>query len=553
LIKRVYIYIAFLLCPVINLTAQNVLRIYHMDPAVVLCDSFRVSDSIAATEKLKALQQSDLNDGYFFAGYDSIVYNNDVVEAWYRSGVKYYWDTVLIKKNDSFPAVEISFEDLMASPPSPARVREWTTNIQKTLFDLGFPDAQVEVDSIDISDDRKIQLHVDIYQGNKLFFNGFIFPEYDDFPAALLPVKTGLSLGDVFHGDKLNVINQVLNELEFVKPLDKWFIERYDSLFNIVVPLKKEKANNFNGMLGIIPGDEVQNLYLTGQLDLNLQNVFKQAEHIIFHWKAPDKASQKLNVSLDFPLIYRQFGAESAFSIEKKDTSFLDVGFMGQVNYLYGSNKTGLFYEYESQQCISGGRNENNGNIQTLIVGLAYEYSNLDYVQNPTSGMSSDLKIAAGNSHDLDKDINRFKSKCTLDFQYYYPLNDNWSIRVSHASGIVLSEKLYDNEIFRLGGHDLFRAYQEYAFWTPWYGSLAMDMLFYPDKYSSLFLFVEAGMLDSKRGIITDAFCPVSLGSGLNVNTSLGVLTLSYAVGRTKQSFIDFRQSQIFIGYKNNF
>ncbi|MGC9330598.1 MAG: BamA/TamA family outer membrane protein [Bacteroidales bacterium] len=553
MIKRVYIYIALQLCPVMNLTAQHILYVYHMDPAVVFCDSFRVSDSIEAVEKLKYLQQADLNDGYFFAGYDSIVYNNQKVEAWYRSGVKYYWDTVVIKKNDSFPAVEISPEDLMASPPSPDRVREWTTKVHKMLFDLGFPDAQVKVDSIAISDDHKIKIHVDIYQGEKLFFDGFIFPEYNDFPSALLPVKTGLHPGEVFQGDKLNTIDKVLNELEFVKPVDKWFIERHDSLFNIVVPLKKEKANNFNGMLGIIPGDEVQNLYLTGHVDLNLLNVFKQAEHILFHWKAPDKASQKLNVLLDFPLIYRQFGAESAFSIEKKDTSFLDVGFMGQVNYLYGSNKTGLFYEYKSQQSISGDMNANNGNIQTSIVGLAYGYSNLDYVQNPAMGMSADLKIAAGNSHDLDKDINRFKSKCTLDFQYYYPLNAHWSIRVSHASGIILSEQLYDNEIFRMGGHDLFRAYPEYAFWTPWYGSLAMDMLFYPDKYSSLFLFVEAGMLDSKRGIITDDFCALSLGSGLNVNTSLGVLTLSYAVGRTKQSFIDFRQSQIFIGYKNNF
>jgi len=553
LAKRVYIYIVLLLCPVMNLTAQHKLYIYHVDPAVVLCDSFRVSDSVAATEKLKKLQQADLNEGYFFAGYDSIDYGTNVIKAWYRSGVKYAWDTVLINTSGKSTDLSTSPEGMMALPPSPVRVREYTSEIREKLFEQGFPDAQVSVDSIAINDDLTIKIIIDISPGERLYFGRFIFPRYDDFPTALFPAKTGLFTGDVFHAEKLNTINRVLSELEFVKPADPWFMRKQDSVFNIIIPLEKEKSNNFNGILGILPGDDVQNLYLTGQVDLRLRNVFSQAEGIELHWKSPEKASQKLNATLDYPLIYKQVGAKTYFVIEKKDTSFLDIGFTGQVNYLHGHNVTGVFYEYMNQQTISDIENSNNGNIRSSIVGVAYKYSNLDYVQNPSEGMSAGLKIAGGNSHDLDKGINRFKSKCTLDFVYYYPVLPDWSLRFSHASGIIISEALYDNENFRLGGYDMFRAYQEYAFWTPWYGNLSIDMLFYPDKYSSLFIFAESGVVDSKKGLMQNRFFPFSAGFGLNVKTSMGVLTLSYAVGRTKQSFVDFRQSQVFIGYKNNF
>ncbi|MFW5805360.1 MAG: hypothetical protein ACOCVX_02415 [Bacteroidales bacterium] len=551
--KRVYIYIVLLLYPVMNLTAQHKLYIYHVDPAVVLCDSFRVSDSVAATEKLKKLQQADLNKGYFFAGYDSVVYGKNLIEGWYRRGVKYSWDTVIIESSSQFADSDFKFEKLVSLPPSPLRIKEWTQKIQTDLYDQGFPDAFVLVDSMDISDDREIMICIAVNQGGKVYFDGFIYPYFDDFPEALLPARTGLNKGDVFFADRLNAINRVLSDIEFVELSENWHTERLDSLFRIIVPLKELKANRFSGMLGILPGDDVQNLYLTGQLDLRLMNVFSKAESIAFHWKAPDKASQNLKFSVGFPLVYKQFGAAADFVIEKKDSSFLDVGFIGKVNYMNGRNVTGIFYEQENKQTISGSDNENTGSIQSSLVGMSYVYSGLDYIQNPYRGVYAGLSIGGGSRYDENTGNSNFKSKSVFDLQYYCPVFSDWSLRFSHASGIILSESLYYNENFRLGGYGLFRAYQNHAFWAPWYGSLAVDMLFYPDKYSSLFLFAESGVVDSKKGLVQGRFFPFSIGGGLNISTSFGILKLSYGIGRTKHTFIDFRQSQVYIGYANNF
>ncbi len=82
-----------------------------MDSAAVVCDSFPVSDSVDARQKLKSIQVEDLNSGYFFAGYDSIVYNKNLIEAWYRSGMKFYWDTVVIKESDKLTALEADPEN----------------------------------------------------------------------------------------------------------------------------------------------------------------------------------------------------------------------------------------------------------------------------------------------------------------------------------------------------------------------------------------------------------------------------------------------------------
>ncbi|MGM0650248.1 MAG: BamA/TamA family outer membrane protein [Bacteroidota bacterium] len=551
--KKVYILIIVMVFPAASLKAQNVLRVYHMDTAVVLCDSFPVSDSVAAREKLEEIQAADLNDGYFFAGYDSITYGSDMVEAWYRKGVRYEWDTVIIEREGEDANFDVEKEKLTSRRPSPLRIKEWTQQVQKTLFDQGFADATVKVDSIYSTPDLRIKLWVIIQTGGKLYFDGFEYSGYDDFPESLMPALTGMKPGNVYSEKQMKNINPMLAKTGFAELSSDWYLRRKDSTYNVVLPLKKVKSNRFNGMLGIIPGDDVQNFYLTGQLELSLLNAFKRAEHISFYWRAPDKQSQQLNMLLDFPLVYKQFGLNAGFSIEKKDTSFLDIEFTGKINFMSGFSTTGLFYEFEENQNMTDVEDDNVGNISSTLIGLSYNYTKLDYLPNPSRGIFTNMELGAGTRYNKDFDTQGFKSRFILDFQYYYPVFSNWSVGLSHSSGIMLSNPLFHNEIFRMGGPDLFRAYQNYAFWTPWYASLSTDILFYPDKYSSLFLFAEAGVLESKKGLVTGRFCPLSVGGGVNINTNLGVLRISYGIARSIDAILDFRQSQIYIGYKNNF
>lgn len=550
-LNRLLLLYLLVLLPVFQSAAQTRLHLVYTDKPDSLHEVFSVSDSSEARSKLLEIQQTDHDNAYFFAGYDSIRRVDDGIKAWYFRGEQFSWDTALLAEPENVHPGIVDINHLMSRPPSPLRLKHW---IEKTSESLNryYPLAVLSVDSIVPVHQGKLTIFLSIENAHTLTFEDFDISGFHDFPKEYLYTRIHMFPGDVYSASKLERIESVLQMMPFAEAGEKWYAETTDSTFIVNLPLKEVQASSFSGILGLLPGDEKQNLYLTGQLDLKLVNVLKRAESIAMQWQSPDQESQELDLGVDFPLVYKALGLAGNFTLEKKDSSFVNLALHGELRYLRGLSTSSFFYEYEQSNSLLLSDNPLFANVRSDMFGLAYRYRKLNHLVNPSQGTELNFRLSAGRRYGDDMNPG-VKGNLSLDLRHYLPFGKNISLKTALNSRYILAEDLYRNELVRLGGIGSMRAYQTSSFWTSAYALCSADLIFYPDENSSLYVFAESGIISSDFGVAEGTFYPFAGGAGVLITTNLGGLSLSYGVGRSFDAFLDLRQSQINIGYVNNF
>jgi hypothetical protein len=538
---------------VLSLTAsgQVELRVYSSGTPQKLLHQTEAEDSTAAAGVLLEFQRDDQNSGCFFAGYDSVSYSDTAVKAWYHRGEFFHFGAVNMESETDSLVFMVDTAALMSQPASPDLLNQWLQKSQKRL-NKRYPMAQVMLDSMQTTAENELILFLRIVKSNERMFNGFVLPGFDEFPITILKSAGKLKDGGLYNAESLQALDESINMLEFAELSAPWYLTFTDSTYRIVVPLKENKASRFSGIAGILPGDDNANLYLTGQLDLQLVNAFSQAERLVLSWEAPEKQSQNLNLALEFPVLFKGIGIDVGFTLEKKDTSFVNTRFRGGLSLTRGFGKIGLFYTYDMNNALGTSDRDSLSDVQSRLAGLSWTYRRLDYLPNPRKGQDIRIMLAAG-TRNTNQRTNDFKAEASLVAMHYQPLSRRMSLKLSLHGGIVAGDSLFRNEYFRLGGDNLFRSYRSSAFWTPWYGQLGTEILFYPDKKSAVFAFVQTGIVKSEYGILRGQFNPFSVGIGTLIDTNFGGIRLYYGVGRTTNAILDLRQSRIGIGYVNNF
>ncbi len=538
---------------VLSLTAsgQVELSLYSSEMPHELLYQTEVDDSTVAANVLREFQRKDQKKGCFFAGYDSVSYSDTAIYAWYHRGDVFHFGSVNVEAETDSLVLMVDTAALVNKPASPELLNRWMQNAQEKL-NQHYPQAGVRLDSLQKTKDNTLSPFFHIDNNNLLRFNGFVLPGFDDFPMAVLTSAGKLNDGSLYNAKNLQGLDESIGMIGFAELSDPWYLTFTDSTYRIVVPLKETKSSRFSGIAGILPGDDEASLYLTGQLDLQLVNVFSQAEHLVLSWEAPEKQSQNLDLALNFPVVYKGIGVEAGFQLEKKDTSFVNTRFRGGLSLTRGLGKSALFYKYDMNNALVSTGTDNLSDVQSGLVGLSWIYRRLDYPVNPRKGQDIRIMLAAG-TRSTNQLTGDFKAEASLKVVHYQPLAPQLSLKLSMNAGLIAGKNLYRNELFRLGGDMLFRSYQSSAFWVPWYGQTEAEILFYPDKRSALFAFAQSGIVYSEFGLFRGEFYPFSAGIGALIETNLGGLRLYYGVGRSVNAFLDMRQSRIGIGYVNNF
>ncbi len=117
-----------------------------------------------------------------------------------------------------------------------------------------------------------------------------------------------------------NVFRQIpsrLAELPFATESEASGIEFIEDKAYLHLYLNKMKTNQFDGYIGLVPADEnTGKVSLSGELNLNLHNIFTLGERVSLHWNTPKRYSQYLNIQADFPyLLWTPFGVSFDFTL----------------------------------------------------------------------------------------------------------------------------------------------------------------------------------------------------------------------------------------------
>jgi hemolysin activation/secretion protein len=360
-----------------------------------------------------------------------------------------------------------------------------------------------------------------------------------------------------------------MQELEFVETSKSPGVSFSEKEAALYIYANKQKTNQFDGYLGIVPNDEVSGkVLLTGKLSLDLHNVLTVGENLRFNWQRIQVLSQNLDIYADFPyLFYSSFGIDGEFMLEKKDTTYLNLNFsVGIRYYLQQKNYARAYYQFKNARLINSSRLEyltvlpNDIDYNSHIYGLEFVFQKLDYLFNPRKGYAFSFNAAIGkrliiknnNIHDsLYQNINSssIQMQLTGRFDVYIPIKTKWVWYVGLKMGRLQASQLFENEIFRIGGLKSIRGFDEQSIYASTYGILNNELRFIFSKKSYIQLFFDAAWYERKLNMSYLSDIPFGFGAGISFDTKAGIFSFNYALGKQLNNPLRFNTGKITFGY----
>lgn len=430
----------------------------------------------------------------------------------------------------------------------------------------GYPFASVGMDSITFSGaalsaglyatpGRFITADTFIVAGNALIANAY------------LQSYLGIKAGSAYNEEKIRAINARLQELPFAVPVKNAEVRFINDKAAITVFLDKKNANRFDGILGFLPDDNTGKLNLTGDLKLSLQNVFRGAERLDFNFKSLPAASRELNLDASIPnLISTPLGFELGFDLYKQDTSFLNVNREIGVNYSFGGTDLIRFFaQSRSGGLVSVTPYQNAvvlppfADVNTTMYGLGFNFDKLDYLYNPTKGYTISADFSAGKKRIRkntalpeglydDVQLNSSQYRVEACGSVFIPLTNRNVVTFGNQTGILFGRSLFDNELYRIGGFNTLRGFDEQSIFAGRYTILNAEYRYLLEGNSFMFVFFNQGFTSRNKSGANQNDTPLGFGAGINFETRAGIVSLSYALGKQQDIPLNLQRGKIHFG-----
>lgn len=434
-------------------------------------------------------------------------------------------------ENNGFPFVKVS--------PHPTLMNDSLIDIALNV-DLG---PLVKYDSIDLKGNTKI---------SNRFLVGYL----------------GLKKGKIYNEKEINLIEKRLSKLSFLKLEKHPQLAFIDQKLLVLLYLSNKKSSQFDGIIGLLPQSGVnQKTLITGDVKLNLKNIFNNAEQIELNWRRSDPLSQDLLIGSNIPYIFgSKYGIKFNFKLNKKDTTTLtNTTKIGGNYYFLGLNNVTAYFENSNSKLLSTSAITQNGTINSNIdysvnrYGFAGELDYLDDIWIPTKGVKIEIDINIGTRKTIinskipdDYYTNITKSetqiKAISSVESYFPILKNLILNISQKNFYLSGNNRYENELFRFGGLTSLRGFNEESLLASTACILNTELRWLVDRRTYLFIFWN-GAYYEKRTVgkfLHDT--PNGTGVGLSFDTPAGIFNITYALGKEFNNPIQIKYAKIHFG-----
>ncbi len=372
--------------------------------------------------------------------------------------------------------------------------------------------------------------------------------------------------GEEYSQKKIDKIPERLNRLRFFEPVEQptfYFNSKQEGVLKISV--KEKQTNYFDGILGYVPAaNDKESGYLTGFVNVNLRNLFGTGRAASFRWQQENRSSQELELHYLEPWLFDfPFNIEGSLFQRKQDSTYVQRNLEGSLEYL-ATDQISASIIIGTQSTIPSGLNSQNFtvfNSSSFTTGVNFRIDTRNDFYAPTKGIyfSNTYKYISkrinGTSGFITPDT---KTEITLQrLEFDFTIFNQFFQRQVAAIGVHGRELRGDNtelsDLYFLGGTNSLRGYREKQFQGNriFWSNLEYRLLF--SKRSFAFLFFDSGYFlrneDKQKNIPENSSFKIGYGFGLNIETGLGVLGVSFALAKGDS----FGEGKIHFGIINEF
>lgn len=495
-------------------------------------------DSTSIFIETKKISQQLKEIGYFTNSIDSITKKNKNYTAYFSLNIKIKQAIILTNKDIATLLSETQINgDSIFIPIE--ELKPSLLSLSNILESKGKSFSRIQLKNIRIKKDL-LYADLDIHQSKKRIINKIIVKGYEDFPKSYLKNHFNIKKNTIFHQKQIKEISNASKNLEFakeIKPPEVLFTA--DSTL-IYMYLKKIQNSSFDGIINFT-SDEEGRLVFNGNLDLKLNNILNTGEKFGLFWNSIGKERQEFKLNTNIPYIFNsKFSTNLSFSIYKQDSSFLNTKFDAKLFYNINTKiKIAATYNSESSEKLEAQINSNTETFNNHFFGFQFNYNIPKNDLFFNDKFSIEINPAFGIRKFNNNNTKQIKIEAST--AYIWDLNQRNSIYVKNTSGHLNSSSYLNNEIFRLGGANSLRGFNEQSIFTDKYTYFNLEYRNLSSNSTYLYTIADYGILKNKN------LLGIGLGYKLTKNNS--TLNINLVFGNNLKDNFKLKNPQLNINY----
>ncbi|MBT3919799.1 MAG: hypothetical protein HN879_05500 [Flavobacteriaceae bacterium] len=427
------------------------------------------------------------------------------------------------------------------------------TKLNSLKTESGNAFARIKLENITKKKNRSLSANIILLKGVSRTIDSIKVKGYEKFSKSHIKHYAGIKKENKFNKSKLIEKSNILNSLGFVsvtKPPEILF--KKDSTI-VYLYLKKEKNNLFDGILGFATNEDSQKLIFNGYLNLELNNNLNFGEQFLLNYKADGNDQQNFKAKLTVPYLFKTpFGLITELKIFKRDSTFSTSDQLIKVRYQINTTSKSYigFKGYESSNL----RKDNSTNIDVedytskfILVGLSYTKAQNNILFPIKSIFHLDTEIG---SREYDN-ANESQIRASLLLHTIFNLNYKNSIYLKNNTELLNSESYFTNELFRFGGINSIRGFNENSIDASFYSVLNSEYRYQINQDIYVHSIIDFAYFENEIIVLKQKL--YSFGIGIGLQTTAGIIKFSIANGNTENQDFNFSNTKIHISILSKF
>lgn len=448
------------------------------------------------------------------------------------------------------------------------------SNIEQLLIEYensGHPFARIIISSVNVyydslKEENLADLYLKIESGSENRIEKIEITGNSSTKENVILRELRFETGSPYIQKQIDEFPQRLNRLRFFEPVQspKFYISSKKEGV-LLIDVKEKNTNNFDGIIGYIPPGKNENSgYVTGLINVSLRNLFGTGRAASIKWNKFDRKSQELDLKYLEPwFLGYPFNINLNLYQRIQDSTYVQRKIEGALEYLATEDISGSV-SISSETVVPTNRIKpvfTVYNSSYITTGINLKIDTRDDPYAPTEGILfinsysySRKKISGPIEYitaNLETSINL--QRFSVSFNFFYELFSRQVVAIGVNGRELRSSSFENSDLFRLGGTNTLRGYREEQFIGSriFWSNLEYRALL--TRRSFAFLFFDTGYYlrpaEADKNILQVEDFLYGFGLGLNLETALGVLRVSYALGKGDT----FSDGKIHFGVLNEF
>ena len=548
-----YIYILFLSCfshltfgqkneliLVAKDTIQNriVSEIYHTKKHLQKKDALDEIDRILQQVKKR---------GFFTARIDSISKTNKELIAYLDLGKKINEIIIVTKKDNTNGIIDSGIDSIKI------KTREFsdlTNQLLEQIDRKGNSFSEITYVNPLLKNDT-LFLEMKISNSSSRKIDKVITRGYEDFPKKFISKYFLINKNTIFSKQKLNQVSALSNKLDFIKEKKAPEVLFKKDSTHLYLFLDKIGTSSFDGLVNFSSKENGKGLLLNGNLDLKLNNTFNTGEkfEIIWNKVSDEKTDFKINSYVPY-ILNSKFSTTLEFYLYRQDSTFINTNFELKTDYLINQKShASILYSSEKSNYLLNISNNDLASYSNYFIGLGYELkkSSTSNLYKYKNGLNLNLTI--GKRKTDTESINQLK----FHFSAFanVQINNRGYLNIKNESGLLTSKNYLLNELFRIGGANSIRGYNEQSIFTNGYSYSNIEFRYSLDTSSYLYSITDLGVY--KENTTNKIKKLLGIGAGYQFRINNNLVNLGYVISTNSSTNAKLNSSRLVVRWTSFF